>query len=136
MQSMDDTVHDPARLPQVASGSPPNVANAPLAEPEANASFALRTNRRRIWLARGLALAADFLQIVALPAFGPGLATPFDEFLDLVVGVVMVRLLGWHVAFLPTFLTELIPFVDVFPTWTLAVLFVTRRGARSGGRTR
>lgn len=134
---MDDAFHDPpARLPQVASAPPRDAAPAPPAGPEASAHLDLRVSRRRIWLARGLALAADFLQIVALPLFGPGLASPFDELLDLAIGVAMIRLLGWHVAFLPTFLAELIPFVDIFPTWTLAVLFVTRRGARAGGGKR
>lgn len=83
----------------------------------------------RVWLARGIAVAADALQLVALPAFGPGLLSPFDEAIDLGVGIIMVALLGWHVAFLPTFLAEIIPFVDLFPTWTTAVLFATRRTA-------
>ena len=109
-----------------------DAAGVPLGKPQPGVTLDLRRSRRRIWLARALALAADFLQIVALPMFGPGLASPFDEILDLAIGVVMVRLLGWHVAFMPTFLVELVPFVDVFPTWTLAVLFVTRRGARAG----
>src|SRR4029453_14403993 len=35
-------------------------------------------------------------------------------------------LLGWHWAFLPAFLTELVPFVDLVPTWTIAVFLATR----------
>jgi hypothetical protein len=83
----------------------------------------LSENRRR--LARVLALVVDALQIVILPVLFPG--SPWNNALDLVTGAVMVWLVGWHVAFLPTFLTELIPFVDLFPTWTVAVLFVTRK---------
>lgn len=79
--------------------------------------------RRR--LARGIALAVDALQIAIVPLLFPG--SPWNNLLDLVTGAVMVSLLGWHVAFLPTFITELIPFVDLFPTWTVAVLFVTRK---------
>jgi len=41
-----------------------------------------------------------------------------------------VVLLGWHVAFLPAFVVELLPVADLFPTWTIAVLYVTR--ARRG----
>jgi hypothetical protein len=67
----------------------------------------------------------DALQIAILPLLFPG--SPWNNLLDLVTGAVMVALLGWHVAFLPTFVTELIPFVDLFPTWTVAVLYVTRR---------
>jgi hypothetical protein len=90
---------------------------------QALASRTISDGRRR--LARGIALAVDALQIVILPILFPG--SPWNNALDLVTGVVMVWLLGWHVAFLPTFLTELIPFVDLFPTWTVAVLFVTRK---------
>ena len=82
--------------------------------------------RRRL-LARWVAVAADLLQIVVLPAFFPGILSPLNGALDLLVGFAMVLMLGWHVAFLPTFVAELVPFVDLFPTWTLAVFFVTRK---------
>src|ERR1700687_1775791 len=52
---------------------------------------------------------------------------PADSLLDLVVGFTMIRLLGWHWAFLPTLAAELIPGADLFPTWTAAVWFVTRQ---------
>src|SRR6267154_605883 len=80
----------------------------------------------RVWAARGLALLVDGIQIFAFPAFGEGAASPLNDALDLVAGALFVLLLGWHVAFLPTLLTELVPVVDVFPTWTAAVVFVTR----------
>jgi hypothetical protein len=82
----------------------------------------------RIWAARAIALAADGIQIFAFPAFFGGAASPLNDALDLIVGAAMVFLLGWHFAFLPTFVAELVPFLDIFPTWTTAVLFVTRRG--------
>lgn len=80
----------------------------------------------RVRIARLLAVAADAVQIFAVPAFFSGIASPVNTVLDLVVGVTLVLLLGWHVAFLPTFVAELVPFLDIFPTWTTAVLFVTR----------
>ena len=79
--------------------------------------------RRR--LARVIALAVDVVQIAIMPILVPG--SPWNNAIDLVTGAVMVGLLGWHIAFLPTFVTELIPFVDLFPTWTVAVLYVTRK---------
>ena len=82
----------------------------------------------RIWAARAIAVAADAIQIVAVPAFFGGAASPVNDGLDVAVGVVLVLLVGWHVAFLPTFIAELVPFLDIFPTWTTAVLFVTRGG--------
>ena len=90
---------------------------------------------RRIWAARALAVVVDGLQIVTIPAFFEGIASPLNDALDVLAGIAFVALLGWHIAFLPTFVAELVPFVDIFPTWTTAVLFVTRgRSWRPGGR--
>jgi hypothetical protein len=44
----------------------------------------------------------------------------------------MIRLLGWHWAFLPSAAAELIPGADLFPTWTAAVWFVTRQKVSAG----
>jgi hypothetical protein len=77
-------------------------------------------------LAWAIALAADAVQIIALPLFGEGALSPADTVLDLAVGTVLVRLLGWHWAFLPTLIAELIPGLDLIPTWTAAVWYVTR----------
>lgn len=82
----------------------------------------------RIWTARGLAVAVDAVQLFAVPAFFGGAASPLNDALDLMAGSAFVLLLGWHLAFLPTFVAELVPALDLFPTWTTAVLFVTRRG--------
>ncbi len=78
-------------------------------------------------LAWAVALAADALQIAVLPLFAEGGFSPADSLLDLVVAALLIRLLGWHWAFLPTIAAELIPGIDLFPTWTAAVWFVTRR---------
>jgi hypothetical protein len=77
---------------------------------------------RRIWIARGLAVLVDLLQVALPPAEFP----PLNDAIDVVTAVAMVGLVGWHWAFLPTFLAELVPFVDLIPTWTLAVLIATR----------
>ncbi|MGA8150000.1 MAG: hypothetical protein WB952_03560 [Terriglobales bacterium] len=83
----------------------------------------------RVRLAWAVALAADAVQIAALPLFGEGALSPADTVLDLAVGAVLVRLLGWHWAFLPTLVAELVPGLDLFPTWTAAVWYVTRNSA-------
>jgi hypothetical protein len=77
---------------------------------------------RRIWIARGLALLVDLAQVALLPAE----LTPLNNGVDVGTALAMVALVGWHWAFLPTFLAELVPFVDLVPTWTLAVLIATR----------
>lgn len=87
-------------------------------------------SRRRVLAARVIALAADFIQIGVLPLLGGGILSPFDEIIDVAIGIVMVWLVGWHIAFLPTLLVELLPVADVFPTWTVAVLYVTRGGGK------
>jgi hypothetical protein len=42
-------------------------------------------------------------------------------------GRLLIRLLGWHWAFLPTLMIEALPGADLFPTWTAAVFFATRQ---------
>jgi len=79
---------------------------------------------RRIWIARAIAVVADLLQIVLFP-----LETfpPVNVAVDVVVAIVMIILLGWHIAFLPSFIVKAVPFGDLAPTWTIAVLIATRQ---------
>ena len=65
---------------------------------------------RRILIARVLALCVDLAQYALLPVA----LTPLNNVIDTATALVMVWLLGWHWAFLPAFLTELVPFVDLF----------------------
>jgi hypothetical protein len=81
---------------------------------------------RRILAARVIALVADAVQLGFLPIFAGGAPTGFDAVLDVVVAGVMVALCGWHWAFLPAFAAEMLPVVDLAPTWTIAVLLATR----------
>ena len=85
--------------------------------------------QRLAWL---VAMAADSIQIVALPLFAAGALSPADTLLDVVVAAILVRLLGWHWALLPALLAELMPGFDLFPTWTAAVFYVTRQRVHPG----
>jgi hypothetical protein len=76
--------------------------------------------------ARIIAAVADLAQLVFLPLFAEGVASPVNDALDVVVGAIMIWLLGWHLAFLPAFVVEALPFGDLAPSWTLAVFLVTR----------
>jgi hypothetical protein len=78
-------------------------------------------------LAWTIAIAADALQIFALPLFAEGALSPADGVLDLIVAVILTRLLGWHWAFLPTLAAEMVPGLDLVPTWTMAVFYVTQK---------
>jgi len=86
--------------------------------------------RRRVFAARAIAIAADFLQIAIFPAFSEGAVSPLDTGLDLAVAGALTALVGWHWAFLPSFAAELVPFVDLVPTWTAAVFIATRPSRR------
>src|SRR5215470_9013484 len=83
--------------------------------------------RSRFRAAMILALAADALQIFAVPLFGEGAFSPADDLLDVLVAAILVHLLGWHWEFLPAFAAELVPGVDLVPFWTLAVISVYRK---------
>ena len=77
---------------------------------------------RQAWTARGIAVLVDLAQWALLPAA----LTPLNNAVDVATGLALVALVGWHWAFLPTFLAELVPFVELVPSWTLAVLIATR----------
>ena len=84
----------------------------------------VQLTRGRMSVALTAAIAADGLQVVLQ-------AVPFAPQLIDVVAMVMVTLaMGFHVLLLPTFVIELVPLVDDFPTWTgcvLAVIALRRR---------
>ena len=82
--------------------------------------------RTRFRVALILAMAADALQILWFPLFAEGALSPADDVLDLAVAAVLVNLLGWHWEFLPAFVAELVPGVDLVPFWTFAVINVYR----------
>ena len=82
--------------------------------------------QRKAWF---VAILADAIQIVGMPLFAEGGLSPLDTALDIAVGAILIKLLGWHWAFLPTFAAELVPGLDLFPTWTAAVFFATRNMA-------
>ena len=84
----------------------------------------------RLRAAMILAIVADALQIIVFPLFIEGAVSPADDGLDLGVGAALVYLLGWHWEFLPSFLTKLVPGVDLVPLWTMAVANVYRKSKR------
>jgi hypothetical protein len=84
-----------------------------------------RHPRRRLALI--IAIVADALQFAILPLLPFVLPSLVDDAIDVIVAIVLIWLLGWHLAFLPTFAAELVPGVDLLPTWTAAVWFVTRK---------
>ncbi len=89
----------------------------------------------RVWTARAIAAAVDLVQIVAAPLFGAGALAPWDDALDVAAAAALTALVGWHWAFLPSFAAEIVPGLDLVPTWTAAAWLATsrkRRGAAPG----
>jgi hypothetical protein len=104
---------------------PETTASAASGAPDAEVSTRA-LSRQRIWTARCIALAVDALQIALLPLVLGGALSPVNDALDIATAVVLSLLIGWHWSFLPAFVAEVLPFVDLVPSWTLAVLIATR----------
>jgi hypothetical protein len=83
----------------------------------------------RIGAAFAVAIVVDTAQLL----LGPLGWTLADEGLDLLAMALTIWLLGFHILLLPTFLVEILPVVDMLPTWTGCVgLVVARRRRRPG----
>lgn len=78
----------------------------------------------RLLIAGAVAVAADILEICLLPFTIEGVLSPIADILDIVVGGIMVSLLGWHWAFMPSIMGKLVPGMDLVPLWSLAVFYV------------
>ena len=76
--------------------------------------------RRRIWLVFVVAIAADGFQML----LGPLGWTFLDQALDVIAMILTMALIGFHPLLLPTFALELLPVVDMLPTWTGCVALV------------
>jgi K+ transporter len=96
----------------------------------------MKANVSRLALvaAYGIAVCADLMEMSLSLVFSEGFMSPFDDVMDAVVCVILTLLLGWHLAFLPSFAVKLIPVADLAPTWTIAVLIATRGWSRSAGK--
>jgi hypothetical protein len=78
-----------------------------------------------------VAVAVDAIQLATAPAeLGGPPVWLIEGGVDLATMAVLWATVGFHWAFLPSFATKLLPFVDTAPTWTIAVFLATR--GRSG----
>ena len=85
--------------------------------------------RRRVWLAFVVAVVADGLPLL----LGPLGWLVLDEAVDLLAMGLSCWLLGFHPLLLPTFVLEIIPVVDMLPTWTGCVAVVVALRKRQQG---
>lgn len=89
-------------------------------------------SKGRVRVAVVLAVIADAVQVGAFPLFVAGDLSPFNIALDIVMAVAMLLLVGWHIAFLPSFIMEQVPMLNLAPTWTIAVIIATRGRTEPG----
>jgi len=75
----------------------------------------------RIGMACAVAFLADAFQVM----LGPLGWTFIDEILDVGAMIVCTLLLGFHPLLLPTFVIEIVPVIDMLPTWTACVIAVS-----------
>ena len=73
---------------------------------------------------------ADAAQILIFPLFAEGAISPLDDILDLTVMVALIRLIGWHWEFLPSFIAELVPGLDLVPSGTCGCQRIPENGSK------
>jgi hypothetical protein len=86
--------------------------------------------RGRMAFALAVAVIADGLQLL----IGPLGWFIFDEIIDVIALALIWPAIGFHLLLLPTFLVELLPIVDMLPTWTgcvAAVIALRKREQRA-----
>ena len=89
-------------------------------------------------LALGVAGLADFLQMMVFPLFIEGGFSPLQDALDFLTALALFVVCGFRWQLGLAFFVELLPIVDIFPTWTAVVLMLpvdhgAGAGARRGG---
>lgn len=97
----------------------------------ANPFRAKPLTRARIGCAIAVAVVADGIQFAAGPFGWAG----FDQMVDVIVMLTTSLLLGFYPLLLPTFVVELVPLVDMLPTWTACVGAVVVLRKRSHAAT-
>ncbi len=79
-------------------------------------------SRRRKLAALLAAGAADLCQMALFPLFFEGGFSPLDWAVDIGAAFVLLLILGFKWRLLLAFAAELVPGLDLFPTWTALVL--------------
>jgi hypothetical protein len=78
-------------------------------------------SRRRKRVALAVAALSDVVQMALFPVFAEGATSPFDVALDAATAVAILAIVGFRWRLAIALLAELVPGVDLFPTWTAVV---------------
>jgi hypothetical protein len=79
-------------------------------------------SRRRKMIAAFVAGVSDLAQMIFFPVFVEGAASPFEIALDVATAVTILLIVGFKWRLAIALALELIPGVDLFPSWTAVVL--------------
>ncbi len=89
-----------------------------------------KVSPRRKKLALVIAGLADAIQLIFWPLFGGGAPEPSEDALDAVIAIVLLFILGFNWRLGAAFLAELVPGLDLFPTWSAVVLSIPAESAQ------
>ncbi len=84
-------------------------------------------SHRRKAFALTVAGAADLLQIILLPTLGLGYI--LDDVIDVVTAILLTAICGFKWQFVFVFFMELVPGLDLLPTWSAVALLIPSRAS-------
>ena len=96
----------------------------------------IRVTASRARLALAIAVVVDAIQLplqgASLTGIGTLPAEAIDVAIDAATALIITRLIGFHWVLLPTLAIELIPFIDLAPTWVACVSYVIAKRKGQG----
>jgi hypothetical protein len=89
---------------------------------------AVSPTRKRVALA--VAALSDLAQWFFFPVLVEGAASPFEIALDACTALIILLIVGFQWRLALALVTELVPGLDMFPTWTAVVLSLPTTGRK------
>ena len=71
-----------------------------------------------------VAVIVDIIQVSLWPFFFEGAASPAQDVLDVITTIILVAICGFRWQLALAFIVELIPGLDLFPTWAAFILTI------------
>jgi hypothetical protein len=78
-------------------------------------------SRKRKRIALAVAALSDVVQLALFPVFAEGATSPFDVALDAATAIAILVIVGFQWRLALALIVELVPGLDLFPTWTAVV---------------
>jgi len=119
----DEAVQKPVPVPAPSAPGALAAAKAQAHALAAAQAHGVTSTRKRLALA--IAAASDLAQWFFFPAVVEGAASPFEVALDALTALAILVVVGFQWRLAIALVAELVPGLDMFPTWTLVVLSLT-----------